>query len=268
MPEIFANHAHVFPKEVKPEGTVDRLLHVMDACDIARAVCFAPFPERHAPADFGARNWNQWLAREIAGEERLLGFGTVDFAVRNPVPTLQAAEIAILGLRGVKMHPAVQGIDLLGKEAREVYAAAEKLGLFVSFHTGLHWARLRDHRPLLFDELNWDYPKLRFSMEHIGGYAFFREAMAVLANGENGYAGWTSVEPGKNGVPGVWSISNMELCAVAQQLGPERSIFGLDFPYKKKSEIKAAIERFNALPISDEAKAGLFGENLKRVLKV
>jgi len=268
MPDIFANHAHVFPGEVNPKGTVDKLLQTMDACGIARAVCFAPFPERHAPSAFGARNWNQWLAKEIAGKERLVGFGTVDFSVRHPVPTLQAAEMAILGLKGIKMHPAVQGIDLLGAQARKVYAVAEKLGLFVSFHTGLHWARLRDHQPLLFDELNWDYPKLRFSMEHIGGYAFFREAMAVLANGSNGYAGWTSIEPGKGGVPGVWSLTNMELCAVVEQLGPERSIFGLDFPYKRKSEIKAAIERFNALPISDEAKAGLFGENLARVLGV
>jgi len=268
MPDIFANHAHVFPGELKPEGTVDKLLQLMDACGIARAVCFAPFAERHNPTASGVRNWNQWLAGEISGSDRLLGFGTVDFTVRNPVPTLQVAEMAILGLKGIKIHPAAQGISMTGKEAREVYAAAEKLGLFVSFHTGLHWARLRDYQPVLFDELNWDYPKLRFSMEHIGGYAFFRESMAVLANGENGYAGWTSIEPGKGGVPGVWSLSNMELCAVAEQLGPERSIFGLDFPYKKKSEIKAAIERFNALPISDKAKAGLFGENLKKALRV
>jgi len=268
MPDIFANHAHVFPHALKPEGSVDKLLQLMDACGIARAVCFAPFAERHDPSAIGARNWNQWLAKEIAGNERLLGFGTVDFSRAFPSPTVQAAEIAILGLKGIKMHPAAQGADLLGKQVREVYAAAEKMGLFVSFHSGLHWARLRDHRPLLFDELNWDYPGLRFSMEHIGGYAFFREAMAVLANGSNGYAGWTSIEPGKGGVPGVWSLSNMELCAAVEQLGPERSIFGLDFPYKKKSEIKAAIERFNALPISDEAKAGLFGENLKRVLRV
>ena len=267
MPDIFANHAHVFPKELKPEGTVDRLLQVMDACGIARAVCFAPFPERHAPAAFGVRNWNQWLAREIAGNERLLGFGTVNFHAQ-PAVTVQAAEIAILRFKGIKVHPAAQGVELLGKQARELYAAAEKLGLFVSFHTGLHWHRLRDVRPVLFDELNWDYPNLRFSMEHIGGYGFFREAMAVLANGKNCYAGWTSIEPGKGGVPGVWSLTNMELCAVVRQLGPERSIFGLDFPYKKKPEIKAAIERFSALPVSDEAKAGLLGGNLASVLRV
>ena len=267
MPEIFANHAHVFPRQVRPEGTVECLLRLMDACGIARAVCFAPFAGQYAQAGLPDRNQNQWLAREIAGNDRLLGFGTVDFSA-PPALAVQLAEITILGLKGVKIHPAAQKISVVGKQAYEVYAAAEKLGLFVSFHTGLHWHRLRDYRPMLFDELNWDFPNLRFSMEHIGGYAFFREAMGVLANGKNGYAGWTSIEPGKNGVPGAWTLSNMELCAVAHQLGPERSIFGLDFPYKKEPEIRAAIERFSALPISDEAKAGLFGENLARVLRV
>ena len=266
--DIFANHAHVFPQELRPEGTVDKLLRLMDACGIARAVCFAPFPGEQDPVDFGARNWNQWLAGEIAGEDRLFGFGTVDFSVKHPAPALQVAEIAILGLKGIKIHPAVQGISVTGKEACELYAAAEKLGLFVSFHTGLHWSRLRDVQPLRFDELNWDFPNLKFSMEHIGGYAFFREAMGVLANGKNGYAGWTSIQPGENGVPGAWTLSNYELCAVVQQLGPERSIFGLDFPYQKESVIRASIERFNALPISDEAKAGLFGENLAKALRI
>ena len=41
--KIFANHAHVFPKESKPEGTVDKLLELMNECEIEKAVCFAPF---------------------------------------------------------------------------------------------------------------------------------------------------------------------------------------------------------------------------------
>jgi predicted TIM-barrel fold metal-dependent hydrolase len=266
MPEIFANHAHIYPKELRPEGTVERLLRLMDACGIARAVCFAPFAERYAQAGIPNLNQNQWLAREIAGDARLFGFGTVDFD--RPAIAAQVEEIAALGFKGVKIHPAVQQISVVGEKAYEAYAAAEKLGLFVSFHTGLHWHRLRDYQPVLFDELNWDFPDLRFSMEHIGGYAFFREAMAVLANGENGYAGWTSIQPGEDGVPGAWTLTDEELCAVARQLGPGRSVFGLDFPFKKEPETLAAIERFNALPIPDEAKAGLFGENLARALGV
>ena len=41
--KIFANHAHVFPSESKPEGTVEKLLELMEECEIEKAVCFAPF---------------------------------------------------------------------------------------------------------------------------------------------------------------------------------------------------------------------------------
>ena len=43
---IFANHAHIFPAEMKPEGTVEKLLGLMESCGIDRAVCFAPFADR------------------------------------------------------------------------------------------------------------------------------------------------------------------------------------------------------------------------------
>ena len=36
--EIFANHAHVFPDNVREQGSIDSLLALMDTCDIARAV--------------------------------------------------------------------------------------------------------------------------------------------------------------------------------------------------------------------------------------
>lgn len=35
---IFANHAHVFPKELRPEGSVDSLMRLMDDCGIDKAV--------------------------------------------------------------------------------------------------------------------------------------------------------------------------------------------------------------------------------------
>ena len=43
---IFANHAHVFPKEIRPEGSVESLLRFMDECGIDKAVAFAPFDDR------------------------------------------------------------------------------------------------------------------------------------------------------------------------------------------------------------------------------
>ena len=38
--KILANHAHVFQKEVKEDGTVDSLRQLMDTVETERAVCF------------------------------------------------------------------------------------------------------------------------------------------------------------------------------------------------------------------------------------
>ena len=40
---IIANHAHIFQKEVRQDGTVEALENFLDECGIDKAVCFAPF---------------------------------------------------------------------------------------------------------------------------------------------------------------------------------------------------------------------------------
>ena len=75
---IFANHAHVFPKEIRPEGTVEKLLELMDECGIGMAVCYPPFHDRFRESGFDG-DPNDWLAEEIKGNERIIGFGNIDF---------------------------------------------------------------------------------------------------------------------------------------------------------------------------------------------
>ena len=73
---IFANHAHVFPRAVREDGTVDALLRVMDDCGIEKAVAFATFPSFLGPGD---EEPNRALGARIASEDRLTGFGVIDF---------------------------------------------------------------------------------------------------------------------------------------------------------------------------------------------
>ena len=244
---IFANHAHIFPEEIRPEGTVEKLLELMDECGIDMAVCFPPFHDRFRESGFEG-DPNDWLAEKIKGNPRLIGFGNIDFEKGDFAR--QVEKIASLGFKGIKMHPPYQEFVIDGPEACEVYAKAEELGLFITFHSGMHWHRLRDNRVILFDEVAWRFPKLKFSMEHIGGYHFYREALAVMCNNSrNGncvYAGWTSIametdEMG-NTRQGAWSLTDDDLCTLIHQAGYETSIFGLDFPYKGIEQTKAAID--------------------------
>ena len=271
--KIFANHAHVFPKGSKDNAQIENLKELMEKCGIEGAVCFAPF--NHQTERVGIKiNQNKWLYEEIKNEKNLIGFGTINFdigSIQN-----QVKEIKELGFKGIKIHPAAQEVKVDGRELFEVYAEAEKQGLFVSFHTGLHWHRIKDYSMLLFDEVAYNFPNLKFSMEHVGGYSFFREALLVMNNnerkGNNIYAGLTSISMEEDALgnlrQGAWSLTDDDLCTLIHQTGEKNSIFGLDFPYKNVEYTKKAIERIKNLPITEEAKKGILGENLKEALDI
>ena len=212
-----------------------------------------------------------WLAGAIKNGDSLVGFGTIDFDSGDI--TGQVNRIADLGFRGIKLHPAYQEFNIMGDKACEVYSAAQENGLFLSFHTGLHWHRIADYQPLLFDEVAWNFPRLKFSMEHVGGYHFFREALAVICNNHHRasdprrvYAGLTSIMPDDNGLPDYWTLSDDELLTLIHQGDDDCAIFGLDFPYKKADYAKALINRIISLDISEEAKEGILGKNLEHAL--
>ena len=271
--KIFANHAHVFPKGSKDNAQLENLKDLMEKCGIEGAVCFAPF--NHQTERVGITiNQNKWLYEEIKNEKNLIGFGTINFDIGSI--NEQVKEIKELGFKGIKIHPAAQEVKVDGRELFEVYAEAEKQGLFVSFHTGLHWHRIRDYSMLLFDEVAYNFPNLKFSMEHVGGYSFFKEALLIMNNnsrkGNNVYAGLTSISMEEDALgnlrQGAWSLTDDDLCTLIHQTGEKNSIFGLDFPYKNVEYTKNAIERIKNLPITEDAKKGILGENLKAVLNL
>ena len=106
-------------------------------------------------------------------------------------------------------------------------------------------------------------------MEHIGGYCFFKEAVAVIANRRGNaadphvFAGWTSIYD-----KGLWYISDAELYDLLRITGTSAQIFGLDFPYRDAQYFKAAIGRILGLDISEDAKAQILGKNLANALNV
>ena len=267
---IFANHAHLFPKNTKPNGDIDCLRELLDACEIEKAVCFSPFwHQMDMYAHTTGQNPCEWAAQEIKNDSRFVGFGTINFE-RTDLKD-QVKKIKALGLKGIKIHPAAQEVKIDSPALFEVYEEAQEQGLFISFHTGLHWHRIADYKMLLFDEVAYNFPKLRFSMEHIGGYSFFRDALLIMNNNSrceipHVYAGWTSIametdEMG-NTRQGAWSLTDDDLCTLIHQAGYETSIFGLDFPYKGIEQTKAAIDRIKNLPIPEKAKHAILGENL------
>lgn len=268
---IWANHAHLFPEGARENAQIEDLKQLMADCNIEKAVCFACFENQYKKSGLSG-DAIQWLYDTIKNDNSLIGFGTIDFDKGNL--TDQVKRIASFGFKGIKIHPAYQEINIMGEQACEVYEEAQKQGLFISFHTGIHWHRIADYKVLLFDEVSYCYPELRFSLEHIGGFHFFLDALAVMCNSmrkkdpHTVYAGWTSIAPAADGLPDFWTQSDENLRTVIHQTGNERSIFGLDFPYKMTDMQLAAIKRIENLDIPEEAKIGIFGKNLASALNM
>ncbi len=260
--EIFANHAHIYQDGFVENGSVDYLKYVMDECEISKAVAFAPLPPDYRRE--GNLHQNQWLANQIKNEENIIGFGVIDFALGNVKDQVQ--QLFELGLKGIKIHPAEQQLRINAPEAFEVYEKAEELGLFLSFHTGVHWYRIADYNQLLYDEVAYHFPKLKFTMEHVGGYSFFTEALAVLVNSPNTYAGITSVFDTE--VNKFWYLNDEKIRDLLWMVGPERCVFGLDTPWNGPDKVKFAIEKIKALDIPEEKIEGILGGNLKKLLNL
>lgn len=261
---IFANHAHVFPRDVRQDGTIDCLRYLMEECGIEGCVAFAPF---HRYCEDG-RNVNTWLSEEIKNIPELYGFGVIDFT-RNDI-VAQVDEIYSYGFRGIKIHPAFQQISVIEDKALKVYARAEELGLMLSFHTGIHWHRIKDYQMLLFDEVAYHFPKLTITLEHVGGYCFFQEAVAVMLNNRTQpphiFAGLTSVfDPAENK---FWYLDPQKIKDLLWLTGSESCIFGLDFPYNGAEKVKQAIKTILDLDISEREKQNILGGNLKKLLQI
>lgn len=267
--KIFANHAHVFPDSVRPEGSIDRLLRMLDACQIDNAVCFAPFAQQLSGTDY---HHNRWLAEELASRPRLKGFGTIDFKSNDIAD--QVKQIVDLGFRGIKAHPQAQEFALLSEEAFELYEAAEDAGLFITFHSGVHHGRIKDYRVLDFDEVAHHFPELKFSMEHLGGYSFFADALAVIVNripfppvpGKRClvFGGMTSIFT--QDYNRFWYMNRERMIELIAQAGAKQLIFGLDFPYNLEQNTQTALSTLRGLGLPEADLELILGGNLRREL--
>jgi len=270
---VFANHVHLFPEWMRPDGTLAAFRRAMEEVGIDRAVLFAPFPHRWEEGGGAAMPgaWNRWLAQEIGGQAEFVGYGTVDFRPTAPPIREQVRQIAELGLRGLKLHPAVQSFRIDGDATVEACAAAGEHQLVCSWHTGVHHHALADDHPLLLDNVIRAAAETRMVFEHAGGWHYYRDVVAVIQNNRHGKA------PAKHfaGITTVldrvrfrgWYLGPEVLGELRWQLGDDSLIYGTDFPHNDAKRIAEDLTIIRGLDWPAEAIEALLGGNLGRLLR-
>jgi predicted TIM-barrel fold metal-dependent hydrolase len=162
----------------------------------------------------------------------------------------------------LKVHPPHQLLypnayrDNLPQQA-QIYERAQALGLPVMFHTGTSIfpkARNKFAQPIHIDDLLVDFPKLKIILAHGGRPLWMDEALFLLRRSKNVFLDISSIPP----------QSLLKYFPRLDQLA-DQTMFGSDWPGPGVKDIGANLEKFRALPISEETKRKILRETALRV---
>jgi len=201
---------------------------------------------------------NEYVAEFCQGVDCLIPFANINpFMVARPAQELERC-VHELGFRGLKLLPTYQLFYPNDNNLYPVYAKAEELGIPVMFHTGsslFRGSRLKYGDPLYLDDVAVDFPNLVIVQAH-SGRGFWYDRAAFLARlHSNVYMEVAGLPPHKL----------LDYFPELERLA-DKVIFGSDWP--GVPSIGANIEAIRALPLSEETKVKILGENAARILGI
>lgn len=197
--------------------TIPNLLAEMDASHVEQAVIL-PIVFGLPFGDDQPALWRSAIRRAGVGSRLKLG-ASVHPNDPERIPKLE--QQAAAGARIVKLHPTMQRFYPDAPEMMELYAACERLGMAVFFHTGRAGIEPEStHRyalPRHYEGALTSFPKLPFVLGHGGA----RDGPAALELALRHPNAW----------PGIHGQSVTFLDEMLRRTGGERLVFGTDWPF-------------------------------------
>jgi uncharacterized protein len=190
------------------------------------------------------------------------GLGSVD-PHKGEAAVAEVANIASLGLRGVKFHPSLQAFAPDDPAYDPIFTACEQLGLLALFHTGTsgigarepggQGIRLDYARPIRLDAVAAAHPALTVVAAHFG-WPWHMELIAMALHKTNVYidiSGWSP----RRLPPELISELTGRLCG--------QFVWGSDFPFLTPQRCLAEL---GGLGLPDDAVRQVLHDNAARIL--
>ena len=244
-------------KQTLPLLSPDVLLEQMDDADIETAVLYAV----DAPIVYASNQYVQELCNKYP--ERLMGFASVNPLAADAADTLENA-VEKMNMRGLKLHPPLQGFAPDDERVFPVYDKAQELGLPVVFHVGStpfgSMCRLKYADPLKVDDVAVNFPDLPIMLTHLGTL-WHNEAFMVVEKNPNVFidtAGYLN------------EICKILTPEIISRIGSDKIIFGTDYPMPygaEKHRMKDFVDCIRKLAVSEQNLQNIFADNFERLLK-
>ncbi|MBR5614449.1 MAG: amidohydrolase [Clostridia bacterium] len=257
-------HCHIYPEKIASkavaatdkfygstaygEGTVNDLMSSYRELGVDHAVVQSVATTPHQ-----VKSINEFIAKEVeASDGFLTGLGTL-----HPESDDICGDIEYLmelGLKGVKLHPDIQGFKVDTDNLLKIYECCEKKGLSILMHTGDY--RYDNSNPNRVLPILKAYPKLTVIGAHFGGWSIWEEACEKYSDLPNFYVDCSS----------SFEFSDeVDFKALVLRYGTDRVLFGTDYPmWSAEKELKT----FFAMNLHDEANRLILSENAKRIFNI
>lgn len=183
----------------------------------------------------------------------------------------ELARIVNMGLKGIKLHPVYQDVDLDDPRYLRILDRCGELGLIVLTHAGLDIGipgKVNCSPDMTLRALKQVGP-VRMILAHMGGWRNWDQVEELLVD-TDAYLD-TSFTLGRmtplgDGFYGPSELNMMEeeqFLRMVREFGADRLVFGTDSPWGGQAE---DVARFRALPLTDEEKAAILGGNAQKLL--
>ncbi len=192
------------------------------------------------------------------------GLGSVD-PHKGEAAVAEVANIAALGLRGVKFHPSLQAFAPDDPAYAAIFAACERHGLLALFHTGTSGIGARQPggqgimldyaRPIRLDAVAAAHPGLTVVAAHFG-WPWHTELIAIALHKTNVYIDISG-----------WSPRRIPAEVIAELRGrlAGQFLWGSDFPFLTPERCLA---EFDALGLPEDRAHQVLYANAARILRL
>ena len=195
---------------------------------------------------------NAFIAEEVRlGKGRFIGFGTLHPDSEDIKSDVE--HLIELGLKGVKMHPDIQGIAADDPRCMKIYdEISGRLPLLI--HSGD--SRYQMSNPEQIGRVMDLYPEMTIIAAHFGGYTVWDRAVECYAGRTNVYVDTCS---------SFCKLSDDEVKKYIKAYGADKVLFGTDYPMWDASE---ELDRLFSLGLEDREYEMILSENLERLLGI
>lgn len=273
-------HTHIFPEKIverviaRLEGlahskahilpTMTNLLASMDEAGIDISVIL---PVVTSVSQTESINRSSCEINEMWGD-RLIAFGGIHPDDENYKKTLDG--IAASGMKGIKLHPVYQGVEVDDIRNLRIIEYAEELGLITVIHAGVDIGICGDQSSVkrIRRVIDTVHPK-KFVCAHLGGWCEWDEVEALLLC-ENVYLdtafsiGRPYLTLDKNApYPHPDLCDRARLCRMIERHGADKFLFATDSPWSSQH---LEVQKIKEMQLPKEIENALFYENAAKLL--